>query len=86
VPAGELILNLILRDFEVAGLDAQGRLLKGLAERLQAQHPRASIDVKIEKQYRNMRYGLEKDMRPIRVEGPRCPCPTGMAASARHSQ
>jgi tripeptide aminopeptidase len=60
-------MNLILRDFEVAGLEAQGRQLKELAARLQAQHPRASIDVKIEKQYRNMRYGLEKDMRPVEL-------------------
>ncbi|MFN0066045.1 MAG: peptidase T [Limisphaerales bacterium] len=60
-------VNLILRDFEVAGLEAQGRLLRELAARLQAEHPRAAVEVKVEKQYRNMRYGLELEMRPVEL-------------------
>lgn len=60
-------VKLILRDFELAGLEAHGRMVRELAAALQARHPRALIETKIEPQYRNMRYGLEKDMRPVEL-------------------
>lgn len=65
--AEAVTVKLILRDFEVAGLEAKGRMLKELATRLQEKHPRAVIEAKIEPQYRNMRYGIEKDMRPVEL-------------------
>lgn len=60
-------IKLILRDFEMAGLETHGRTVRELAAALQANHPRAVIEAKIEPQYRNMRYGLEKDMRPVEL-------------------
>ena len=63
--ASEARLKFILRDFELEGLAAKGALLHSLAATLQATEPRATITVEIRKQYRNMRYWLEKDMTPV---------------------
>lgn len=63
--ASQARLKFILRDFELDGLAAKGALLQSLATTLQATEPRAEITVEIRKQYRNMRYWLEKDMTPV---------------------
>ena len=63
--AEEVKIRMILRDFEVAGLEAKGQLVESLARAVQTRHPRASLKVAIRKQYRNMRYWLEQDMRPV---------------------
>lgn len=63
--AAEATLKFILRDFELDGLSAKGALLSSLAATLQSSEPRAAITVTTRKQYRNMRYWLEKDMRPV---------------------
>lgn len=60
-------LKFILRDFELAGLEEKGRILRGLCQGLQATEPRARIRCKIRKQYRNMAYWLRKDMRPVEL-------------------
>jgi tripeptide aminopeptidase len=60
-------LHLILRDFELVGLEAHGALVRSICEELQAAEPRAKIECKIIPQYRNMRYWLEKDMRPVEL-------------------
>lgn len=58
-------VRLLLRDFELAGLTAQRALLERLAADLRAAAPRARITLTFTEQYRNMRYWLEKDMRPV---------------------
>ncbi len=63
----EMKLNFILRDFERDGLAAKGALLQKICDDLQAEEPRAVIDCNIRKSYRNMRYWLENDMRPIEL-------------------
>ncbi len=63
--ASRVQLKFILRDFELDGLAAKGALLHSLAATLQATEPRAAIAVEIRKQYRNMRYWLERDMAPV---------------------
>lgn len=60
-----ITLRFILRDFELEGLAAKGKTLVEIASSLAEKYPAAQIDVKIEKQYRNMRYWLEKDMRLV---------------------
>lgn len=65
--AAEAILSFTLRDFELNGLQAHGERLRAIAETLQAEEPRARIICTITPQYRNMRYGLEKDMRPVEL-------------------
>jgi tripeptide aminopeptidase len=65
--AAEAELHFILRDFELDGLAAHGALVRQVAEAVAATEPRAEIEVTITPQYRNMRYWLEKDMRPVEL-------------------
>ena len=58
-------LHFILRDFELDGLAAHGKLLQSVCAAVQASEPRAKIECTITPQYRNMRYWLENDMRPV---------------------
>ncbi len=59
-------LKLIVRDFEEDGLRALEEYLFAAARRAEETVPGCSVEVKIEKQYRNMRLALEK--RPEVVE------------------
>ena len=65
-PAGAE-LHFILRDFELEGLAAHGELLRSACATLQAGEPRAKVECTITEQYRNMRYWLEDDMRPVEL-------------------
>lgn len=60
-------IQLILRDFELAGLAAKGEVVKALCRGLQASEPRAQIHCRITKQYRNMAYWLRRDMKPVEL-------------------
>jgi tripeptide aminopeptidase len=60
-------LHFILRDFEREGLQSHGALLRQVCETVQATEPRARISCEITEQYRNMRYWLENDMRPVEL-------------------
>lgn len=63
--AAEAKLSFILRDFEMDGLSAHGKVLNHLCESLRLAEPRLRVQCEITPQYRNMRYWLEKDMRPV---------------------
>ena len=65
-------LEFILRDFERDGLAAHGELLSRSAPPIQATEPRAHITCTITPQYRNMRYWLEDDMRPVELAREAC--------------
>lgn len=65
--AAQARLQFILRDFELDGLAAHGALLSQACAWLNAAEPRAAITCQISPQYRNMRYWLEKDMRPVEL-------------------
>lgn len=58
-------LHFILRDFEMDELERQGELIKRVCATIQATEPRAHITCEVTSQYRNMRYWLENDMRPV---------------------
>jgi tripeptide aminopeptidase len=60
-------LHFALRDFELDGLRVNGELLRQVCTTVQATEPRAHITCTITPQYRNMRYWLEKDMRPVNL-------------------
>jgi tripeptide aminopeptidase len=70
--AAEAELNFILRDFELENLEAQGQLIQQLCATIQATEPRARITCTITAQYRNMRYWLENDMRPVELAREAC--------------
>jgi tripeptide aminopeptidase len=58
-------LHFILRDFELEPLHVHGELLRQVCATVQGAEPRARITCTITPQYRNMRYWLEHDMRPV---------------------
>jgi tripeptide aminopeptidase len=70
--AAEVALQFILRDFEMDKLQAHGQLLQQVCETIQAVEPRARITCTITPQYRNMRYWLENDMRPVELARKAC--------------
>jgi tripeptide aminopeptidase len=61
----EAEVTLIIRDFEMEGLEAKGALLRQICDVVGKTEPRAQIICEIAPQYRNMRYWLEKDMSPV---------------------
>ena len=60
-------MQFILRDFEREGLKAHGEALRAAVNALAKLEPRAMLSCDITKQYRNMRYWLEDDMRPANL-------------------
>lgn len=70
--AAEAELNFILRDFERDGLVAKGALLRQVCAAVQATEPRAVITCETRPQYRNMRYWLENDMKPVELARAAC--------------
>jgi tripeptide aminopeptidase len=65
--AAQAELHFILRDFELAGLQAHGETLRTVCTALAAGEPRAKVTCTITPQYRNMRYWLENDMTPVHL-------------------
>ena len=65
--SSEMRLKFILRDFELKGLEDKGHLLSKICETVQASEPRSEILCHIRPQYRNMRYWLDKDPKPIEL-------------------
>ncbi len=61
----EARIKVILRSFETSDLAEYARLLRGIAEGLAAEHPRAAIDVAVEEQYRNMAEALTRAPRVV---------------------
>ncbi|WGV17885.1 peptidase T [Fuscovulum ytuae] len=67
-----MTLRFILRDFERQGLEEKGKILRAVCDAVQATEPRATITCTITPQYRNMRYWLENDMRPVTLAQDAC--------------
>ncbi len=63
--ADKVKIWMILRDFELDGLAAKRACVEDVVAGLRAAEPRARFDLTFREQYRNMRYWLEKDMRPV---------------------
>jgi tripeptide aminopeptidase len=63
--AADCKMHFILRDFEREGLAEHGELLRSVCNAVQLSEPRLRIECTITPQYRNMRYWLENDMRPV---------------------
>ncbi len=60
-------LHFLLRDFELDGLQSHADLLQQACQLIAADEPRAQVTCTVTKQYRNMRYWLENDMRPVEL-------------------
>jgi tripeptide aminopeptidase len=70
--AAEAELQFILRDFDNDLLAAHGELVRQVSATVAATEPRARITCEISPQYRNMRYWLEDDMRPVELAREAC--------------
>ena len=70
--SSEMTIHLILRDFERDGLAQKGETLRKICDAIAASEPRAQITCEIKPQYRNMRYWLEKDMKPVELARAAC--------------
>ena len=62
---GQVKLQFLLRDFETPKLAEQAEMLRGFANKLMAEYPKATVDVAVAAQYRNMRDGMEKEPRAV---------------------
>jgi tripeptide aminopeptidase len=65
--ADRCTVRMILRDFELAGLAAKRAIVEQVVAGLRIVEPRAVFTLTFPEQYRNMRYWLEKDMRPVEL-------------------
>ncbi|WP_422050229.1 peptidase T [Shimia sp.] len=65
--SSQTTLRFILRAFEMDDLEAQATRLKAACSKAEADFPGATVTCDITKQYRNMRYWLEKDMTPVEL-------------------
>jgi tripeptide aminopeptidase len=63
--AEQIRLKILLRDFEMAGIDKQKEILHGIVDELRGIHPKAGFDLEIKESYRNMRYKIEAEPRLV---------------------
>lgn len=70
--SAEAELQFIIRDFEEDSLQRSGELLQRVCETVQLTEPRSQITCALTSQYRNMRYWLENDMRPVELAREAC--------------
>ncbi|MFT5523191.1 MAG: tripeptide aminopeptidase [Pirellulaceae bacterium] len=61
----EVVMRIILRDFDTPKLSDHADLLRQIASDVEAAYPGVSIDVEVSKQYRNMADGLAKEPRAV---------------------
>jgi tripeptide aminopeptidase len=61
----ETTLRILLRDFDTPRLAEKADWLRQIAGLLQVEHPRARIEVRVTKQYRNMAEGLAREPRAL---------------------
>ena len=63
--SSEAKIQIIIRDFELEGLRSHRELISSICTAVGLAEPRAQIKVEFTEQYRNMRYWLDKDSRPV---------------------
>lgn len=61
----EATLELILRDFEEAGIRAQQKILEDIGGKVRHDFPKVTVNVSTKESYRNMRFVLEKHPKVI---------------------
>jgi tripeptide aminopeptidase len=62
----ESVLKVLLRDFDAAKLSNQAEILRKIASEVEKEVPGARVEVKVDKQYRNLGDGLTKEPRAIK--------------------
>jgi tripeptide aminopeptidase len=62
----QTVVRMLLRDHHTPNLAKQAELLNEIARQIMWEYPRAKVEVKVEKQYRNMADGMKKDPRAMK--------------------
>jgi tripeptide aminopeptidase len=62
---GDATIRILLRDFDKQGLETKRTLLQSLVSELRSRHSRATFDLQITAQYRNMAEGLKREPRAV---------------------
>ncbi len=60
-------IRVLLRSFDTADLEGQAKLIRDVAASVTQEYPKATIDIEIKKQYRNMAEGLGKEPRAVEL-------------------
>lgn len=63
----EVKIRILLRSFVTADLKDEAKILRNVAATIMAEFPGAKVDVKVQKQYRNMFEHLEKEPRAVKL-------------------
>jgi tripeptide aminopeptidase len=63
--AEAVTVKMLLRDFDMEGIEKEKEIITGVVEEVRALYPKAKIDLEFKEQYLNMRYPLEKDPRVL---------------------
>lgn len=58
-------MRMLLRDFEMDGIEKQKAIIEKITDEVRKQHPKAKITVDIKESYRNMRYQIDKEPRLV---------------------
>jgi tripeptide aminopeptidase len=58
-------LKILLRDFDTAALSAKAELIRAAAREVSVEFPGSTIEVNIQKQYRNLGEGLAREPRAV---------------------
>lgn len=58
-------LKVLLRDFELSGIEEKEKRLRAIQKKISNQHRRAAVRLEIKHQYKNMRLKLEEDSRVV---------------------
>jgi tripeptide aminopeptidase len=61
----DVTMRILLRDFDTPRLADKAEILNAIARLLEAEHPRAKVEIKVTPQYRNMAEGLAKEPRAL---------------------
>jgi tripeptide aminopeptidase len=63
--AGEAKIKILLRDFELKGIDEKGDRLNEIWKKMKVKYPKAKIDLYIEESYQNMRIKLDENKKVV---------------------
>ncbi|UCG50854.1 MAG: peptidase T [Candidatus Latescibacterota bacterium] len=63
--AEEVMIKLLVRDFEMDGIEEKKQILSRIVEEVRGLYPKAKIDLEFKEQYLNMRYPIEKEPRVL---------------------
>ncbi len=61
----EVTLKLLIRDFDMEGVEEKSKRLKAIQKEVADKYPKAKVDLEINESYKNMRYKLDEEPRVI---------------------